>query len=77
MGTIDMTIADNRQMFHLLQCRSALKIEITTGMKMSRGSVLALCNRLGYSEKRTKRGAYADLNAKIVALGGQDRPLPE
>lgn len=64
------------QMFHLLQCRAALGLEIKSGMKFSnKGSILALCQRLGYGTSRTKKGMYEELNALIVQLGGQDRPL--
>lgn len=65
-------------MFHVMQLRSALGLEIKTGMKFSnRGSLIATAKRCGYTSKQTKRGVYIDLNDLIVANGGQDRPLPE
>lgn len=73
---VDMTNRQTREMVHLLQCRSMLKIEIMTGMSHSRGSVLVLCQRMNWTKKRTKRGAYADLDALIVERGGESRPLP-
>lgn len=48
--------------FHVLQCKGALEIEVRTGMKFSnKGSILALCRQLGYTDKRNKKAALADL----------------
>ena len=63
-------------MFHLMQVRGALGLEIKTGMKFSnRGSLITLANQCGYSDKRTKKGVYTDLDALITAHGGTPRPL--
>lgn len=70
--------------FQLMQLRSALSIEIRTGMHMSRGSVLAfLWSHSVDSEggepitrKRTKVGAYEDLDAVCVTQGLAPKPLP-
>jgi len=60
----------------LLTLRSGLGLEIKTGMKLTRGrSPLAIIQGMGITNKRTKKGAYADLDAHIVSLGGQPRPL--
>jgi hypothetical protein len=59
-------------MWRLLSLRSMLKIEITTGMSHSRGSVMNAIRETGISQKRTKRGVFADINAYIVALLGPE-----
>jgi hypothetical protein len=41
----------------------ALAFEINTGIKMTRGSVLASAQRSGYTSKRTKKGALRDIIA--------------
>jgi hypothetical protein len=67
---------EGMEMYRLLSLRSMLSIEIVTGLKHSRGSVLAAAQRQGLTAKRTKRGAYADIDALVVAKGGRTRPLP-
>lgn len=55
--------------FHVLQVRSALKTEVETGMRFSRkGSVLKLAQRMGYTNKKTKAGALADLNELVEKM---------
>jgi hypothetical protein len=76
--TIIITGADNLRIVRWITLRSALKLEIQTGMKRSnRGrSTLALVNEItGHDDKR-KLAAYNRLNSKIVEAGGQDKPLP-
>lgn len=47
---------------HYLAVRSALMLEIRTGMKFSnRGSILTTLQRQGITTKRTKAGALKDL----------------
>lgn len=77
-----LTTPDQIAMFQLLRCRSGLAIEIHTGMKCSQGSMLSYLQRMTVREdgepittKRTKRGAYKDLNALCVELGANDLPL--
>ena len=66
-----ITGAENIAMVRLLAIRSGLGLEIRTGMKMSRGySPLAILQREGITTKKTKRGAWKDLDAHIVANGG-------
>lgn len=65
-------------LFHVMQVRAALGLEIRSGMKFSnKGSLITTANQCGYSDKRTKRGVYADLDALIVANGGESRPLQD
>lgn len=64
------------EVFRWLTIRRGLKLEIETGMKLTRGrSPLAIIQAAGITTKRTKRGAYADLDAAIVAAGGESVPL--
>jgi hypothetical protein len=73
-----ITGAENIAMVRLLAIRSGLGLEIRTGMKMSRGySPLAILQREGITTKKTKRGAWKDLDAYIVANGGPaaERPI--
>ena len=63
------------QAFQLLRVRSALSIEVKTGMKLSRGSVMKLAKSYCGSRKNTKKGVYADYNAYLVSLGFEDKPL--
>jgi hypothetical protein len=60
-----------------LQVRSALKIEIKTGLRHSRGSVLKLANQITGEASTTKVRAYRALNDFIVERLGADfdRPL--
>lgn len=61
----------------LIVVRSALRLEIKTGMKRSnRGrSTLAIANEAMGTNHRTKEKAYAALNALMVEAGFEDRPL--
>jgi hypothetical protein len=54
-------------LYRLLTIRRGLKLEIETGMKLSRGiSTLAILQREGITAKRTKKGALADLEAYLA-----------
>jgi hypothetical protein len=56
--------------------RRGLKLEIETGMKMTRGrNMLAIVQGAGITTKRTKRGAYEDLDRWMVAQGFDSVPL--
>ena len=78
---IDSPYADCR--FQLLQLRSGLKFEINSGMKLTRrGSILTFLQTHSVTDdgepitvKRTKRGAYPDLDAACVANGLDSLPL--
>lgn len=53
--------------FHLIQMKHAMRFEINSGMKMSRGSLITTANRCGYSKKKTKAGVLADVEALLEA----------
>jgi len=75
-GTM-ITGAEHIAMARLLAIRSGLGLEIRTGMKMSnRYSPLAILQNEGITTKRTKRGAWADLDKYIVAHGGPESNRP-
>jgi hypothetical protein len=76
-GAIVITGAEQIAMARLLAIRSGLGLEIRTGMKMSsRYSPLAILQREGITSKRTKKGAWKDLDAYIVAHGGPESTRP-
>jgi hypothetical protein len=76
-GSFTLDQPEQIAMFHVMQLRSALGMEIRTGMKFSnKGSIMKHAKHCGYTDKQTKRGVYADLNKLIVDGGGMDRPLP-
>jgi hypothetical protein len=74
-----ITGRENIEMARVLAVRSALRLEIKTGMKRSsRGaSTLALANEITGNAARTKFVAYNDLNELIVSILGEsfNRPL--
>lgn len=53
-----------------------LALEINTGMKAARGSVLADCQRRGYTDKRTKKGALKQMVATCQEVRGSDWQIP-
>lgn len=56
--------------YRLLMLRRALKLEVETGMKMWRGvSIVAVLQNDGITTARSKRKAFADLDALVVELG--------
>ena len=63
--------------YRLLMIRSALKLEIETGMKMWRGvSIIKVLKAEGITTASRKDKAYADLDAYIVDLGiGEHKDL--
>lgn len=57
------------EVYHRLQCYYALSIEVKTGMRHSRGSVLRLVqDKYGVASK-TKKGAMAELRSQLEDLG--------
>ena len=48
-------------LFNLMQCIGALSIEVNTGMKHSKGSVLAHAQRTFGVRSKTKKGALEEL----------------
>jgi tRNA G26 N,N-dimethylase Trm1 len=57
------------QLYHMLQCYYALSIEVKTGLRHSRGSVLNLVRSEYGVEARTKVKAMAEMREKIEAKG--------
>lgn len=54
-----------------------LALEINTGMKAARGSVLADCLARGYTTKRTKKGALREMVATAKAVRGPEWVVPD
>jgi hypothetical protein len=64
--------------FQKMRCYYALKLEVRTGLRHSRGSVmnLILTNYMPECKKRTKKGVLAEFRTKLVnegILSGQDK----
>ncbi len=58
--------------FHLAQCIGALRIEVRTGLKHSRGSVLQMV-RVAYGiRSRSKVDALAALEALYLEVTGEE-----
>lgn len=59
-------------LFHLLQIKYSLKIEIRTGLRHSRGSVLKLANEVFKANdlpvQRTKQAAFDQISAHIDSI---------
>ena len=68
---------DQIAMFHLLQIKYALRIEVQTGMTNSRGSILRLANRVltdnGMKRRGTKAAALKDIEKVIEAKAAKMR----
>jgi hypothetical protein len=56
-----MITGEQIDLLRLAQTIGALKIEVRTGMKMSRGSILKMAQRVYGVRSRTKAGALAEL----------------
>lgn len=69
-----MTMITGEQIpvFHLAQTIGALKIEVRTGMKMSRGSILKMAQTVYGVRSRTKDGALAELMALYEEVTGRE-----
>ena len=68
--TIVITGRENIEFASILALRSALKFEVKTGMKMTRGmSTLAIAKKRGLTKKGTKAGALDDVNAYLAQYG--------
>ena len=60
--SIDMRDARTREAVQLISAESALSLEISTGMKLTRGfSALKAARNLGFTDKGTKHGALLDI----------------
>ena len=75
-GTIVIDTPTGIEMASLLALRSALGLEVSTGMHHSRGSILAVAQRRGLTVKRTKHGAWQDVDLYIRTHGGPEGRLP-
>jgi hypothetical protein len=71
MSTI-LTTPEQMAVFHLMQCIGALRIEVNTGMRMSRGSVLKTAQNVYGVRSRTKAGALAELLALYEEVTGRE-----
>jgi hypothetical protein len=77
-GTIVLDTPEQIEAARLFTIRSGLKLEITTGMQMSRGvSMLKIANLAMGTNYRVKTVAYMALNERIVKQLGEkfSRPL--
>lgn len=69
-GAVVIDTPEGIEMVRLLTFRRAMRLEIRTGMKLSRGrSVFAIAREQGLSKKRAKKDVYADIDALVVAGG--------
>jgi hypothetical protein len=66
-----LTTPDQIAFFHLAQTIGALRIEVKTGMKMSRGSVLKMAQNVYGVRSRTKDGALEELMALYQEVTGR------
>lgn len=53
-----------------------LALEINTGMRAARGSVLADCQRRGYTDKRTKKAALRQMVETCQQVRGPEWTVP-
>jgi hypothetical protein len=58
---LDSDPAIGGSLFNLMQCISALRIEVNTGMRHSRGSILKHSQQTFGVTSRTKKGALEEL----------------
>jgi len=66
---IIITGKDNMRKFHVLQVIHGLALEISTGMKLSRGgSLIKVAKQCGYTQKQTKVGALLDCVQLMTTL---------
>lgn len=69
---------DGVTVYDIIAMRTALRLEIRTGMVMRSGfSIVRQAIRRGYVTEgtRLRRDAYAQLDALAVSLGADPRPL--
>jgi hypothetical protein len=62
-----ITTPEGIAFYRLLTVAHGLALEINTGMKMTRQSVLAVAQRDGLTVKRTKKGALRDVVKALKA----------
>lgn len=59
----------------LVTLRHSLRFEVETGMRMTRFALVPIVQQYGITTKRTKKGAYLDLDAFCTKVLGFD-PMP-
>lgn len=67
-GSIVIDGRDSVHLYRLLMLRSALRLEIDTGLKMTRGSVLKATNAALGTNHRTKQKALDHLEGILLTL---------
>lgn len=72
MTMIDMSKPENRSAVHMAQCIGALRIEVATGMRHSRGSMLKLVKRVYGVKSNTKRGALEEMKKLYQETTGRE-----
>jgi hypothetical protein len=55
--------------FHMMQLRSALRLEVGSGLKISRGSVMKQVNKEYGTKFTKKKDALEFMNAKLAEIG--------
>jgi hypothetical protein len=73
---LDSDPAIGGTLFNLMQCIGALRIEVNTGMRHSRGSVLAHSQRTFGVTARTKKGALEQLEELYIHTTGRKYGTP-
>ena len=69
--TIVTDTPDSIEHFQMARCIAMLTIEVNTGMKHSRGSILRLVQEQYGCTKRTKKGALEEMRAKYEETYGR------
>lgn len=62
----------DQNIFNMMQCIGSLSIEVNTGMKHSRGSILKLVQQRYGVKSKTKKGALAEMKQQYKDLTGRD-----
>lgn len=76
-GAVVIDTPEGIEMVRLLSFRSAMGLEIKTGMKLSRGrSAFRLAKEQGLTTTTSKRKAYGEIDALVVQGGMDSKPLP-
>ena len=69
-GHIILDTPEQIIMARFLAARAALRLQVRTGMKLSRGrSAIQIAQQSGWTTKRTAKGALNDLNDIAEAMG--------
>lgn len=69
-GPIILDTPEQIEMARFLTVRAALRLQVRTGMKLSRGrSAIQIAQRSGWTTKRTAKGALADMNDIAESIG--------